>query len=67
MALRQVAHTLCAGVVRVRLDDGTVANDVVDDDDGTWPGELQRGFEVSRITWFVSVDEHQIEWLHPPS
>jgi hypothetical protein len=52
-----------AGSVLVGVGDFAVADDVVDDDQGAFAGELERPFEVGGVVGLVGVDEDEVEGL----
>jgi hypothetical protein len=50
-----------AWVGAVFVEYGSVADDVVSDDDGAGAGELKGPLEVCRIVGFVGVEEDEVE------
>ena len=61
---KETARTLYAWIGVFGMDDGTVANHVVDDDDCAWAGEANSPFEIDGIVLLVGVDEDEIERRH---
>ena len=48
--------------VAFRINDLSIADHIVGHDHRTGTRQLQRPFQILRITFFIGIDEDQIEW-----